>query len=137
MPSLRGRRALVTGASSGIGAAMARQLAAWGADLVITARRGERLETLAAELRERCGVRVDCVALDLCGDGAAARLEEAACAGAAVDILVANAGIGRVRGFTELPWAEQRDLLELDVAALAELVHRFGSRMRAAGRGVG
>ena len=134
MDGLRGRRALVTGASSGIGAAIARELAARGADLIVTARRGDRLEALAAELRERHQVRVQTIALDLAEAGAAATLDEAT-AGEPVDILVANAGAGRFRDFTEVPWPEQRALLELDVASLAELVHRFATRMRAAGRG--
>jgi short-subunit dehydrogenase len=128
-------RAVVTGASSGIGAAVARQLASAGHDLVITARRGERLEALAAEVRERHGVKVDVVPLDLCAEGASGRLEEAAVAGGPVDILVANAGIGRFRNFIDVPWPEQRALLVLDVGVVTELVHRFAGRMRAAGRG--
>src|SRR3990172_846809 len=60
MPDLRNHRPVVTGASSGIGAAMARQLGAWGCDLVITARRADRIEALAAELRAAHQVEVTC-----------------------------------------------------------------------------
>lgn len=134
MGGLGGRRALVTGASSGIGAAIARELAARGADLILTARRADRLDALAAELRERHRIAVDVVPVDLTAPDAAERLDRAA-GDRPVDILVANAGAGRFRGFTEVPWAEQRALLELDVASLAEVVHRFAGRMRAAGRG--
>jgi len=126
---------VVTGASSGIGAAIARRLAAAGADLVITARRGDRLEELAAELQRDHGVEVTRVVLDLAAPDGAAILEQAAWFGGRVDILVSNAGIGLYRDFTAVPWERQRGLLELDVAALAELAHRFAGRMRAAGGG--
>src|SRR5678815_2051856 len=90
---LKGQTALVTGASSGIGVAFARQLAASGANLVITARRKENLESLAKELGEKHGVEVEIVVLDLSEPGSPAKLWEATeGAGKKIDVLVNNAG---------------------------------------------
>ena len=93
--NLKGKTALVTGASSGIGAAIARQLAAIGSDLVITARRKENLDALAKELTERHGVTVDVLPADLSEPDAAKALFDATeGAGKPIDILVNNAGYG-------------------------------------------
>ena len=86
---LAGRLALVTGASSGIGAAIARRLAAEGVHLVLAARRKARLEQLAAELHGAHGVEVTPLALDL---GHSDAQQELASASASADILVNNAG---------------------------------------------
>jgi 3-oxoacyl-[acyl-carrier protein] reductase len=91
MFDLSARRALVTGATGGIGEAIARALHAQGATLVITGRRGEVLEKLAGEL----GERVTSVVADLADPAAAESLMKAAEAGGPVDILVNNAGITR------------------------------------------
>jgi short-subunit dehydrogenase len=134
VPNLKGHRAVVTGASSGIGLEMARLLAHWGCDLCITARRRDRLEALAEELRKAHGVRVDIVALDLAGPEAPARLCAAAYAAGEVDILVNNAGLGAYHRFADDPWERSARLLQLNVTALVELTHRFLVRMRARDR---
>jgi hypothetical protein len=113
---LRGMTALVTGASSGIGAAMARQVA----------RRRERLDALAASLRDACGVRVDVVAVDLGAPGAAEELfARTEGEGRQVDVLVNNAGSGVHERFADIPWAQTASRLQLNVVALTELTHRF------------
>ena len=89
------RLCLVTGASAGIGAAFARTYAAHGWDLALTARRADRLETLAAELAERFGIEAFAVPADLARPEApAAILAEVAARGRNVDALVNNAGYG-------------------------------------------
>jgi len=133
MRDLREHRAVVTGASAGIGAAMARQLGAWGCDLVVTARRGERLEALAQELREAHSVEVTCVPLDLTDADAPAQLVDAAYAGGEVDILINNAGFGEYQSFQAVPWERHARLIELNVRVVAELTHRFSERMLARG----
>lgn len=124
---------MVTGASAGLGAAMSRQLASRGCDLVLVARRGDRLEAVADELRQAHGVEVTCVPLDLTDEAARARLVDDAYAGGDVDILINNAGFGDYGDFGEVTWERHRELLELNVAAVVELTHRFAERMRAGG----
>ena len=122
---LKGRTALVTGASSGLGADFARELAARGADVVLVARRKERLEALAAELRAT-GTRADVVTRDL-ADGAAraSLLEEVTRGGRAIDVLVNDAGFGLFVRFVELGWDRERQMLEIDVVALVHLTKLF------------
>jgi short-subunit dehydrogenase len=124
MPDLAGKVALVTGASSGIGAAMARQLAAWKCDLVVTARRQDRLEALCGELGA-LGVSARAVREDLADPGGPARLHAAVRALGPIDILVNNAGFGAYQSFADTPWPRHVELLQLNVLSLVELCHRF------------
>jgi uncharacterized protein len=131
---LRGLRAVVTGSSSGLGAEMARQLSRRGCDLVITARRADRLDALAAELRA-AGSDVVCVPLDLVEPDGAARLVDAAYAGGRdVDILVNNAGVGIYQPFATVDWEQYEAVVDLNVRAVTELTSRFIARMRARDR---
>jgi short-subunit dehydrogenase len=131
MPNLADHRALVTGASSGIGAAMARILASWGADLVLVARRRDRLESLARQLEQDHGVRARAAAVDLADPHAPRQLaEDTRARGERIDILVNNAGHGYYRPFSTSSWEENRDLFQVDVTALVELTHRFVADMR-------
>ncbi len=133
---LKGQTALVTGASSGIGASFARQLAAAGASLVITARRADRLDALAKELKAAHGTDVLTVPLDLGRPGAAAALFEATeGAGKTVDILINNAGFGTQQRFDRIPWEKVAEQLQLNMVSLTELCHRFLGKMLARGRG--
>jgi short-subunit dehydrogenase len=111
---------LITGASAGLGAEFARQCAARGDELVLVARRRDRLEALAAELGDRSHV----VAADLAEAGAPARLmEEVAGLGITVETLINNAGFGIVGRFAALPPERLRGMIDLNVAALTELAH--------------
>ena len=117
---------MVTGASSGIGAAIARQLAGWGCDVLLVARRADRLAALAAELHATHGVRADWISLDLAESGSAEKLLAAAYAnGADVDILVNSAGFGAYQYFHHTPWDRNAAMIRLNVVALAELTQRF------------
>jgi uncharacterized protein len=116
---LTGQRALVTGASSGIGAAIARELHARGAALVLTARRRSALDALAAELG---GAEV--VVGDLGQPGGAASVWSAA-AGKPVDILINNAGFGYFRPFADVDWQRDAELVQLNITSLVELARRF------------
>jgi short-subunit dehydrogenase len=124
MSELTGKRALVTGASSGIGAAIARELAALGVDLVLTARGSAALAAVAAECTGR-GVRVDTVSADLGIPAAAGALWTAARAGGPVDILINNAGFGYFRPFRAAEWARDAEMIQLNIASLVELSRRF------------
>lgn len=112
MPGL----AMVTGASSGIGEAYAERLAADGWDLMVVARRVDRLDQLAARLSEAHGVEVDAIAADLARPEDLTRLCEAI-ADAPLEMLVNNAGLAHYMPFAELPPTLARELLEVNVAA--------------------
>jgi short-subunit dehydrogenase len=120
------RLALVTGASAGIGAAFARHLAARGHDLVLSARRVERLEALAGELRDRHGAQAFVAPADLADPAGARRLlEQAAALGRPVEVLVNNAGYGLTGAFAQTRWADQQAFLQLMVVAPCELAHKL------------
>lgn len=134
MADLTSKRALVTGASSGIGAAIARRLAAEGVALVLTARRRDALEAVAAECTQ-LGARVDVIAADLGAPGAAAALWAAATASGPIEILVNNAGFGYFRAFASADAARDAELLQLNIASLVELTRSFvAARAREPGR---
>lgn len=127
---------LVTGASAGIGAAFARELAARGHALILTARRAERLEGLAAELRARHGVDVQCIPCDLADPAAPQFLcAEAARRDLAIDTLVNNAGYGVTGTFLSQPWPTHADFIQVMMTAPTELCHRLLPGMRARGGG--
>lgn len=116
------RWTVVTGASSGIGAEMARLFAAKGRPLVLTARRAERLDALKAEIQAAHGVRVETIVADLARpeapDALAAEIERR---GIVVDTLVNNAGFGLRGRVATLPYDEQVEMLQLNVVALTRL----------------
>jgi short-subunit dehydrogenase len=130
------RWALVTGASTGIGAEFARELARRGWHLVLTARSENRLQELAAELAGAHQVEVRVIPGDLALSGAPAELEAATeGAGVPVDLLVNNAGFGHLGPLAEHDDAHLRGMIAVNVGALSELTRRFGARMGARGRG--
>ncbi len=118
--------ALITGASAGIGATFARAYAARGANIVLVARREDRMRTLAAELEEKHGVKTRIVAADLAEPDAPQRIYDALSAdGIAVDILVNNAGFGLPGVYTENDWATHRAYLELMLVSYAAMTRLF------------
>src|SRR5262245_39481123 len=118
--------ALVTGASAGLGAEFARQLARRGLDLLLVARREARLEDLARELASAHGVRVAVLAADLCEPEAPARIERAAAErGLRIDWLVNNAGVAGPDLLEVRDWSEQARFFELMMLSVAQMCHRF------------
>ena len=133
--NLIGYRALVTGASSGIGEAFARQLAAMGADLVITARRESRLLQFAAELKDRYGVEVDCITLDLARPESPRVLYQKSTAGGkTVNILINNAGMGPYSEFLNSPLEAHLATIQLNTTTVTELCFRFSTHMITLGK---
>jgi len=119
------RLALVTGASSGIGAALARVYASHGYDIALTARRADRLHTLADELRLRHGVESLVIPADLARPEAPAEILAAVEAnGRVVDALVNNAGYSLPGGYAATRWEDQQAFLQVLVIAVSELAHR-------------
>jgi uncharacterized protein len=120
------RLALVTGASSGIGAAFAEVCASRGFDVIVTARREDRLRVLAASIERRHGRRVHVIPADLAEPGGAKALCDAVSSrGLTVDMLVNNAGFGVPGSYAGSQWERQAELLQVLVVALAEVTHRF------------
>jgi len=119
-----GKTALVTGASSGIGKAFAELLAEKGYGLILTARRRERLDALAAELGQRHGVATKVVVADLAEPDAAERIV-AALGGARVDLLVNNAGYGVPGSYRNVPWAGHQAFMQVMVMAVCDLTYRL------------
>jgi short-subunit dehydrogenase len=114
--------ALITGASSGIGAEFSRQAAARGYDLILTARRAERLSALAAELTTQCGIMVETITADLAAEDGISALEERLSHGD-VGLLVNNAGFGIGKSFARAELAGQGALLSVHVIAPMRLTH--------------
>jgi len=126
---LNGRWALVTGASAVIGAELARELAGRGAKLILTARRKERLEALAAELTAR-GTETRIVAADLNDREAPQQIYDATeGAGIAVDILINNAGLGQFGAFYSTPMEQELSQVRVNCEAVVHLTRLFVPRM--------
>src|SRR5215813_10176496 len=132
MENLRDKWSLITGASSGFGVQFARLLAARKSNLVLTARRTEPMERLAAELRQKYGVDIVIEGMDLARPGAGTELKSRLDArGVSIDILVNNAGYGWYGSFIEQPLNSITNMLQLNVTTLTELTHLFAADMAA------
>jgi len=131
-----GSLAVVTGASSGLGVDFARSLARRKVDVILTARREDRLKEVAAEVSGRFGVTAHVLPHDLgspeAAEGLAAKIDER---GLAPNILVNNAGFGLNGPFIEQPWDTLATMIGVNVLALARLAHLYGGRFAAGGEG--
>jgi short-subunit dehydrogenase len=125
----KGKWALVTGASAGIGTALARELAGRGAKLILTARRVERMEALAADLAGK-GTEVRVVAADLNDPAAPKQIYDATVgAGLAVDILINNAGLGQFGLFTGTDPEQEVSQVRVNCEAVVRLSRLFVPHM--------
>jgi len=119
------RLCLVTGASAGIGKAFAHVYASHGYDVFLTARRADRLELLASEIRLRHGVEAFVVPADLAEAGAVDKVLAAVAAeGRDIDALVNNAGYGLAGSYAQTSWSDQQAFLQVMTVAPAELAHK-------------
>lgn len=131
-----GRTALITGASAGIGAELARVFAAHGFNIVLTARRADRLSALSEELRARHRIQVRSLPADLARPetpaGLLAALKDD---GVSVDALINNAGFAVPGDYRDTSWEAQREFLQVLVTAPCELAHRLLAGMTQRGYG--
>ena len=128
--------ALITGASSGIGAEFARQLAARGMHLVLSARREELLKQLAAELHQAHGAKTEIILADLSKPDAPQKLlEEIAGRGLTIELLVNNAGFGQVSEIEKNDLPRILEMIQVNIAALTELTYRVLPGMLDRGHG--
>ena len=136
MQVLNGKTALVTGASSGIGAAIAKELAAQGVHLILVARSRDKLEQLADELSKSYAVRCIAVAADLsspnCGSNLLAQVKAM---DIDVDILVNNAGYGTFGRFDSIAPEHEQAEIAVNIAAVVDLAHAFLPEMLLRGSG--
>jgi len=127
--------ALITGASSGLGAEFARQLAAQGYDLALVARRKDRLEELARELSKVHGVKADVLTADLTRDADLRAVEDYLTRAPNLELLVNNAGFGTMGRFFEIDLASQEAMHRLHVLATTRLTHAALTKMTERNRG--
>ncbi|MEM6681846.1 MAG: SDR family oxidoreductase [Pseudomonadota bacterium] len=125
-----GKTALITGASSGIGLALSDVFAAHGYDLILTARREDRLKALADMLFDNHGASVTVIPADLADPAGPGGLAEAIIDhGLNVDVLVNNAGFGQFAPFNETDRSTALAMLQVNIVALTELTHRLSAQM--------
>jgi len=122
---------LITGASSGIGEAFARALAARGNNLLLVARSEDKLMRLCSELGRISSIHCQQIALDLSRQESPARLfDETKARGLEIDLLINNAGFGSMGEFATLDLAHELNMIDLNMRSLVELTHRFLHPMR-------
>ncbi len=124
MTNYHGKWALVTGASAGLGASFAKQLAQKGCNIILVARRGGRLSAIASTLQEQYSIKTKIITADLANPKAPDNIMATLKAdGIPVDILINNAGFGLTGLYTDRTWQEQRDFIELMITSYAALTH--------------
>ena len=125
-------RALVTGASSGIGMEIAKILASQNCDLIISARRKKELENLSKELTKKYGINCEVIVADLTKEKGIKSLIKNV---KNIDILVNNAGFGILGNHIDMPDERQLEMINLNILALTKLSHEFGKQMVENGQG--
>lgn len=136
MDDFRGRTALVTGASKGIGRAYAEELADRGADVILVARSEQALARLADDIRARHTTKVTAIAADLgTADGTRRLLQQLAAHEIHVDLLINNAGMGAVGPFLNGPLERHHRSIDLNITGLTTLTYELGRSMVARGAG--
>ena len=124
--------ALITGASSGLGVEFARQLAARGCNLILVARREDRLQAVRAAIQAQYDVEIKIVVADLSSSEAVQALhDEIRADGLSVDILINNAGFGVFGEHMQIRWQREQQMLMLDIMALTQLTKLFAQHMLA------
>ena len=136
MSEWRGKWAVVTGASAGIGAALARELASGGANLVLSARRGDRLQSLAEELRKKHGVLAEICVADLAQtSGAEEIFLFTRNNGLEVELLVNNAGFGAYGEFSKIELGQLLEMVQVNVGSVVHMTRLYLPQMIARRRG--
>jgi uncharacterized protein len=136
MFTYRGKTALITGASSGIGEAFARQLAPLGMSLIVVARSTDRLQRLAADLTSRYPIQVEIITTDLADPSFVVELAaEVERRGLTVDLLINNAGFGLHGPFETLSAEQEQQEIQLNIGTLVAMTHAFLPKMLARSSG--
>lgn len=127
---LKGKWALVTGASSGLGVDFARELGAMGCHLILVARREDRLRQVADELGAQYGIQTMIITADLSKPEVPQKIyDQLKAEGKQVDVLINNAGFGLYGEFIKLDWEREKNMLELDILTVVALTKLFLSEM--------
>ncbi len=128
--NLKDKWALVTGASSGLGVDFARELAALGCNLILVARRKDRLEQVQAELCDRFKVSAKIMPVDLSSrEGSQQLYDQVKAAGIDIEVLVNNAGFGIFGKFHEIDWQREQEVLQINIMTLTHLTRLFVADM--------
>ena len=126
MKKLKDKSALITGASSGLGVDFANILAAAGCHLILVARRLERLRQQQEKIQRQHGVRVEVIPIDLAvPDSPQILYEKVKAMDITIDVLINNAGVGIYGGFIDIPWEQEKNMLNLDITNLVHLTKLF------------
>jgi short-subunit dehydrogenase len=133
--SLVGHLAVITGASSGIGKEYAHQLAALGVDLILAARREDRLHALAHELQQKYQIQAFIIPIDLSQPHASQSLfEKAVALGHPITMLINNAGVGKYGNFMDFSYADHHATIQINSIVPTELTYRFVEHMLSHGK---
>jgi len=128
--------ALITGASAGLGATFAQELAKRSMDLVLVARSQDKLEQLAQDLRDIYGIKVEVIVQDLTAPDAAPKILEIVNQKTiAIDLLINNAGFGDYGAFSQTSRRKQLEMIQLNILALVDLTHHILPQMQQRGSG--